>query len=149
MAWRFPGGLSIREMSRCGPAGIDNILKQVAADDVFTDTDLADLHQKIVRDVTQTLMFGAVPSPAGRLPTVHEQTAAACLDKLSTQALHHPDAAGHFSQLATRCPDNPTAPCSSPACSAWLGAATAPNGSLRTRRCHSAVPCSGMPHCNA
>ncbi|MGA4846591.1 hypothetical protein ACOBQB_10090 [Streptomyces sp. G5(2025)] len=88
------------------PSPIDDILHQTAADDVFTDTDLADLKQEIVRDVTQTLMFGAVPGPAGHMPTVHEQ-AAACLDTLSTQVLHHPDAAGHVSQLATHGPDNP------------------------------------------
>ncbi|MGB8942222.1 MAG: hypothetical protein WCD21_18570 [Streptomyces sp.] len=88
------------------PSHIDTALAQAAMDDVFTDADLADLKQEIVRDVTQTLMFGAVPGPAGHMPTVHEQ-AAASLDVVSTQVLHHPEAAGHLSRLAASGPDNP------------------------------------------
>ncbi|MGW7087769.1 hypothetical protein ACWGH2_30310 [Streptomyces sp. NPDC054871] len=88
------------------PSHIDTILAQAAMDDVFTDADLDDLKQEIVRDVTQNLMFGAAPGPAGQMPTVHEQ-ATLHLDAVSTQVLHHPEAAGHLSQLATRGPDNP------------------------------------------
>lgn len=88
------------------PSHLDDMLAQAEMDDVFTEADLADLKQEIVRDVTQTLMFCAVPGPAGGMPTVHEQ-AGVSLDALSTQVLHHPDAAGHLSQLASRGPDNP------------------------------------------
>jgi hypothetical protein len=87
------------------PSHINDILAQALVDDdVFTEADLADLQQEIVRDVTETLMFGAVPAPAGHLPTVHGQ-AASGLDALSTQVLHHRDAPGRLAQLAAEGPD--------------------------------------------
>ncbi|MGW5735899.1 MULTISPECIES: hypothetical protein [Streptomyces] len=87
------------------PSHLDDLLAQAATDDdVFTDADLADLRRDIVRDVTETLMFGAVPAPAGQLPTVHGQ-AATGLDALSTQALHHREAAGRLARLAAEGPD--------------------------------------------
>ncbi|GGV58418.1 hypothetical protein GCM10010277_61090 [Streptomyces longisporoflavus] len=90
------------------PSHMDCMLAEAEMDDPFTDADLADLKQEIVRDVTQTLMFCAVPGPAGGMPTVHEEAAVSLdtLSTLSTQVLHHPDAAGRLSRLASRGPDN-------------------------------------------
>ncbi|MFF1698125.1 hypothetical protein ACFVXC_31660 [Streptomyces sp. NPDC058257] len=87
------------------PSHIDDILAQVAVEaDVFTDAELDDLRQEVVRDVTEILMFGAVPAPAGYLPTVHGH-AATRLDALSIQVLHHRDAAGHLARLVADGPD--------------------------------------------
>ncbi|MFE6164212.1 hypothetical protein ACFQ7F_35440 [Streptomyces sp. NPDC056486] len=87
------------------PSHIDDILAQVAVDDdVFTEADLDNLRQEVVRDVTEILMFGAVPAPAGYLPTVHGH-AATRLDALSTQVLHHRDAAGRLARFVTEGPD--------------------------------------------
>jgi len=87
------------------PSHIHDMLAQVAVeDDVFTDADLDNLRQEIVRDVTGILMFGVVPAPAGHLPTEHGR-AAIRLDALSTQVLHHRDAAGRLARFVAEGPD--------------------------------------------
>lgn len=44
--------------------GIHDVLGGAGCPDPFTDEDLADLKQEIVRDVTASMMFGAQPAPA-------------------------------------------------------------------------------------
>ncbi|WP_331752082.1 hypothetical protein [Streptomyces sp. NBC_00829] len=78
------------------PRSIHEVLAEAALPDPFTDDDLADLKQEIVRDATETLI-GAVPAPAGHFP--HDQ-AEKDLQALSTQLLHHVDAAEHLTKLA-------------------------------------------------
>ncbi|MFD8670722.1 hypothetical protein ACFV1U_35785 [Streptomyces microflavus] len=78
---------------------IHDVLGGAGCPDPFTDEDLADLKQEIVRDVTASLMFGAQPAPVGQFPTLHDQ-AGTQLATLSAHLLHHRDAAEHVSQLA-------------------------------------------------
>ena len=76
-------------------------------DDVFTDADLADLKQEIVRDVTQTLMFGAVPGPAGHMPTVHEQAGRPAWTWCPPRSCIIPRRPDTSPRLAASGPDNP------------------------------------------
>lgn len=78
---------------------IHDVLAGAECPDPFTDEDLADLKQEIVRDVTATLMFGSRPAPAGHFPTLHDQ-ADRRLTTLSAHLLRHRDAAEHVAQLA-------------------------------------------------
>ncbi|MGW6684927.1 hypothetical protein ACWGBO_34430 [[Kitasatospora] papulosa] len=78
---------------------IHDVLGGAGYPDPFTDEDLADLKQEIVRDVTASMMFGAQPAPVGQFPTLHDQ-ASRRLATLSAHLLHHRDAAEHVSQLA-------------------------------------------------
>ncbi|CAL9617547.1 hypothetical protein SUDANB58_05758 (plasmid) [Streptomyces sp. enrichment culture] len=80
------------------PRSINEVLAGAELPDVFTDEDVDDLQQEIVRDVTAVLMFGGTPAPAGHFPTLHEQ-ADKRLAALSAQLLHHRDAAEHITQL--------------------------------------------------
>ncbi|SPF07344.1 hypothetical protein SMA5143A_8197 [Streptomyces sp. MA5143a] len=45
------------------PRSIYDILAQAALPDAFTDADVADLKQEVVREVTATLMFGTGQPP--------------------------------------------------------------------------------------
>ncbi|MFI6730136.1 hypothetical protein [Streptomyces atratus] len=78
---------------------IHDVLGGAGCPDPFTDEDLADLKQEIVRDVTASMMFGALPAPAGHFPALHNE-AGRELATLSAHLLHHRDAAEHVAQLA-------------------------------------------------
>jgi hypothetical protein len=77
---------------------IHDVLGGAGYPDPFTDEDLADLRQEIVREVTSTMMFGSSPAPVGHYPTLHDQ-AARQLSTLSAHLLRHRDAAEHVAQL--------------------------------------------------
>ncbi len=73
-----------------------------------------------------------------------------CTDALSTQVLHHSDAADHVSQLATH---GPTAlrqwrehPVLSPVCSVWPDAPTAPNPGGSSRGSSPSARATQRPH---
>jgi hypothetical protein len=80
------------------PRNINKVLAEAAQPDPFTDEDLTDLKQEIVRDVTASLMFGARPAPVGHFPTTHD-LAIKDLQALAIQLLHRDDVADRVHKL--------------------------------------------------
>ncbi|GGP00102.1 hypothetical protein [Wenjunlia tyrosinilytica] len=80
------------------PRSINRVLAEAAQPDPFTDDDLDDIKQEVVRDITASLIFGADPAPLGHFPTTHDQ-ANKDLQALSAQLLHHDDAAELLAKL--------------------------------------------------
>ncbi|MFJ9590717.1 hypothetical protein [Streptomyces acidicola] len=81
------------------PRSIHDVLAQAALPDAFTDRDVADLKQEVVRDVTATLMFGTRLAPEGRFPTVLDR-ADKDLQALAAGLLYSDDAAAHLAKFA-------------------------------------------------
>lgn len=77
------------------PRSIHNILAQAELPDAFTDKDVADLKQEVVRDVTATLMFGTLLAPEGRFPTVLAR-ADDDLQVLAAELLYSDNAPAHL-----------------------------------------------------
>ncbi|GAA2463341.1 hypothetical protein [Streptomyces lavendulocolor] len=80
------------------PRSIHQVLADAAEPDPFTDDDIADLKQDIVRDVTASLMFGTRLAPVGHFPTVHDR-AMKDLQALAAQLLHRDDVADRLHKL--------------------------------------------------
>lgn len=78
---------------------IHDILTQAALPDVFTEDDVADVKQEVVRAVTATLMFGTQLAPVGHFPTTMGRADENLVD-LTTQLLYHDNAAAHLARFA-------------------------------------------------
>ncbi|WP_060887511.1 hypothetical protein [Streptomyces caniscabiei] len=85
------------------PRKLDDILSQASNPDTVSDTELDDLKQEIVRDVTATLMFGELPTPRRSDPARLEQ-AANTLQALCRTMLRDDEASEHLARIA----DSPT-----------------------------------------
>ncbi|MCD9146108.1 hypothetical protein [Streptomyces albireticuli] len=80
------------------PRRIDETLADVGLPDLFSEEDMDDLKKEIVREVTDSMMFGAMPAPTGHFPTTHDQ-ANKDLQALTAQLLHHDDVGHRLSEL--------------------------------------------------
>ncbi|MBC2876373.1 MULTISPECIES: hypothetical protein [Streptomyces] len=80
------------------PRSIDDFLAGAALPDPFSDRDLADLKHEVVRDVTESLMFGAVPAPVGEFPTSHG-VAQKRLRALAASLLHRDEVGDRLHRL--------------------------------------------------
>jgi hypothetical protein len=78
---------------------IHDILAQAALPDAFTEDDVGDLKQEVVRAVTATLMFGTQLAPEGHFPTTMGRADENLMD-LTTQLLYHDNAAAHLARFA-------------------------------------------------
>jgi hypothetical protein len=81
------------------PRSIHDILAQATLPDPFTDKDVTDLKQEVVREVTATLMFGARLAPEGRFPTMLDR-AEKDLQTLAAELLYSDDAGAHLAKFA-------------------------------------------------
>ncbi|MGW0576805.1 hypothetical protein ACWD25_12720, partial [Streptomyces sp. NPDC002920] len=81
------------------PRSIHDILAQAALPDAFTDEDVADLKQEVVREVTASLMFGTRLAPEGRFPTMLDR-ADKDLQALAAELLYSDGAAAHLAKFA-------------------------------------------------
>jgi hypothetical protein len=81
------------------PRSIHDLLAQAALPDPFTDDDVADLKQEVVREVTATLMFGTRLAPDGHFPTTLDR-ADKDLQALASELLYSDDAAAHLAKFA-------------------------------------------------
>ncbi|MBP2401098.1 hypothetical protein [Streptomyces syringium] len=80
------------------PRSTDEALAEAGLPDPFSDEDMDDLKQEIVRDVTAGMMFGARPAPAGHFPTAHDR-ANKELQDLAAQLLHRDDVGARLTKL--------------------------------------------------
>ncbi|GAA2427656.1 hypothetical protein [Streptomyces coeruleofuscus] len=81
------------------PRSIQDILAQAALPDDFTDEDVTELKQEVVREVTATLMFGTRLAPEGRFPTMLDR-ADKDLQALTAALLYSDGAAAHLAKFA-------------------------------------------------
>ncbi|MEU1853715.1 hypothetical protein ABZ499_31740 [Streptomyces sp. NPDC019990] len=81
------------------PRSIQDILAQAALPNDFTDEDVTELKQEIVREVTATLMFGTQLAPQGHFPTILDR-ADNDLQALTAALLYSDGAAAHLAKFA-------------------------------------------------